>query len=612
MKTIPTQGKGRIMRSRLRWAIVPGLLVPLALGLAACGSSGTTQNVQAEQAKFAPPTAPPSDAQKGGTLNVIAAGDVDYIDPGAAYYQFTYTISYATVRPLLAWQPDDVANPTPDLATGEPDVSNGDKTLTFHIQSGIGYSPPTGGGTGINRPVESKDVKYAIERTLLPGVSNGYEVSYFSDISGYDAAVAAVKKDPSKAPEISGIETPDATTVVFNLDRPVASVLLQALSLPASAPVPEEYAAKYDAGATSTYGAHQLDTGPYYVATYDPGKQVILKRNPNWDASTDWRPAYLDGINIQEGFTDTISAGKKILSGSDYINGDFGAPAEILKLAATKYPDQLTLTPTGGMRYVSMNTQSGVFKNINVRKAAIAISDRVALRQTRGGPLIGPIETHIIPPDFPGFDEAGGLKGPNLDYLQHPQGDPALAKSYMQKAGYPSGKCTGDCTVVLVGDNSPPGSDTAQKVVDQLSGLGLDVQFHAIDHAIMYTKFCQVPSNMPDACPNVGWLKDFNDPQVMLQPTFSGDTINAPNGPTYNYPLLDDPAINKAMKAAEIINDPAQRAAAWGKIDDDVMALAPVIPWVWDNEANVESKNVNGVVNLFDADWDFSYTSLAK
>ena len=38
------------------------------------------------------------------------------MDPGAAYYQFTYMVTQATHRNLLSWAPDDVEEPTPDLA----------------------------------------------------------------------------------------------------------------------------------------------------------------------------------------------------------------------------------------------------------------------------------------------------------------------------------------------------------------------------------------------------------------------------------------------------------------------------------------------------------------
>ena len=36
-----------------------------------------------------------------------------------------------------------------------------------------------------------------------------------------------------------------------------------------------------------------------------------MDRNPNWDPNTDWRPAYLDKVDIQEGFADTVSAGEE-------------------------------------------------------------------------------------------------------------------------------------------------------------------------------------------------------------------------------------------------------------------------------------------------------------
>ena len=126
----------------------------------------------------------------------------------------------------------------------------------------------------------------------------------------------------------------------------------------------------------------------------------------------------------------------------------------------------------------------------------------------------------------------------------------------------------------------------------------------------MYTKFCSVPANAPNVCPNVGWIKDFNDPQSILQVPFDGASINPSNNS--NWPQLDDPAVNKAMAKAVLVNDPTARAQAWGKIDDQITALAPAIPWVWDNQGNIESGDVNGVNNLFNANWDLSYTSVQK
>jgi peptide/nickel transport system substrate-binding protein len=599
------------MRSKLAWATVAGLIASLALALSSCGGDDD-QSASETAAKFPPPTAAPDDAKKGGTLDVIAASDVDYIDPGAAYYQFTYMVTSATQRALLSWQPDDVENPTPDLAEGEPTISSDNKTLTFKIRPGIKYSPPLGGGPGVDRDVTSADVKYAVERALLPGVSNAYVTLYFKYLAGFSDAEAAVEKNPTTVPDISGIETPDDQTIVFKLDEPAASRVSQALSLPISAPVPEEYAKQFDTQSPSGYGEHQLATGPYYVTNYEPGKNITMERNPNWEASTDWRPAYLDKIDIQEGFTDTVSAGKKILTGSNQVNGDFSSEPQTLKLSATKYPDQLALTPSGGNRYVALNTSKPPFDDIDVRKAVVAGSDREALRATRGGELTGPIATHFIPPDIPGFEEAGGLAGPQgseFDFVQNPKGDPDLAASYMKKAGFDSGKCEGsDCSVTMVGDNTPPGSNTAQVVKDQLSDLGFKVNLQLVNHDVMYTKFCGVPKNTPNVCPNVGIIKDFNDPQAILDIPFNGQGI-VPSNNT-NWPLLDVKSINDALDKVVLINDPQQAAEAWGKIDEDITAQAPAIPWIWDDQANIESSDVAGVINLFNANWDVAYTSL--
>ena len=140
------------------------------------------------------------------------------------------------------------------------------------------------------------------------------------------------------------------------------------------------------------------------MTSYQPGKQILLERNPNWDPSTDYRPAYLDKIDFQEGFSDTVSAGKKILTGSDQVNGDFSSEPETLKLAATQYPDQMQITPSGGLRYVAMNTQKPPFDDVNVRKAVVAgVGPRGDDRRLAAARLSGTVGTHYIPPGVPGF-----------------------------------------------------------------------------------------------------------------------------------------------------------------------------------------------------------------
>src|SRR5919201_5868546 len=101
--------------------------------------------------------------QKGGTLTMLTNGDVDdALDPGYSYYQLDFIYNYAVERPVISYKPNDVAKASPDLASEYPTVSKDGKTVTIHLKKGIKFAPP------VNREVEAKDVKYAIERDFLP------------------------------------------------------------------------------------------------------------------------------------------------------------------------------------------------------------------------------------------------------------------------------------------------------------------------------------------------------------------------------------------------------------------------------------------------------------
>ena len=597
----PKAGKEGLTMKPIRICSAALLALILSVAVTACGSSSSSDTGTKVGAV---PTTQSLTGKTGGALKVLASSDVDYIDPGAAYYQFTFMVSYATQRPLYSFGPDDAVNAVPDLATQAPAVSSDGKTVTVHIKPNVKFSPP------VNRAATSADVKYAIERGFLPTVANGYAGAYFGDIIGVKAF------QDGKASEISGIDTPNSTTIVFNLSRGSGGVVAGALALPLSAPVPKEYAAKFDAKNPSTYGVNQVATGPYMIQAdasgaltgYEPGKKIDLVRNPNWNRATDYRKAYLNTINIEEGNDDTTVASRQILKGNAQINGDFGPPPPVLKQIVNQTPDQLALTPSGGLRYGSMNTTLAPFNNLNVRKAVLAVFDRDAMRATRGGPLLGPIANHFIPPEIGGFNEAGGLNGTGVDFLNYPKGNLALAKEYMKKGGFPSGMYTGSQELLMVGTSGGAAQKSAELAAAQFEKLGFKPKLRLVTQDSMYTKFCNVPKAKVVICPNVGWLKDFADPQTILDPTFNGKNIVDVNNS--NWPQLNNAAVNSAMDSAELVVGSGARNKAWAAIDRQITALAPAVPWIWDDSPNIRSTDVAGVINKFNGNWDLSFTSL--
>jgi peptide/nickel transport system substrate-binding protein len=590
--------KGRFMRRSFQWTIILGVLLALTLGVAACGGGDDNKGGETGSNKGTP-----AEGKKGGKLTELWTDDVDNIDPGVAYYQPTFQVMQATQKALYGYKADDGVNAIPDLAESDPQISGDGKTVTIKIKSGVKFSPP------VNRAVTSKDVKYAIERGFFNTVNNGYAGAYFGDLEG-----AKVGAKPGT--KISGITTPDDQTIEFHLKKGTGGVLAGALVLPLSAPVPEEYAAKLDKKNPSVYGQNQVATGPYMIENdasgkavgYQAGRRIHLVRNPNWDASTDFRPAYLDEIDMPQGNDDTTVASRKVLDGDSLANGDFSPPPSILKQAVTRQKDQLQLVPSGGGRWVAMNTTIKPFDDVNVRRAVIAGFDRNAMRLTRGGELIGDMPTHFIPPGLLGFDEAGGLDGPGIDFLSKPDGDAALSAEYFKKAGFASGKYEGGQELLMVGTSEGVAQKAAEVAKENFEKMGFKVRLRLVTQDAMYTKFCNSPPAKVAICPNVGWLKDFADPQTYLDPTFNGENILQTGNS--NWPQLNDKTLNAEMDKAKLLTDPDERAKAWGEIDKKLSELAPAVPWVWDKDPLIASKNVNAVASANNGLWDLSYTSL--
>jgi peptide/nickel transport system substrate-binding protein len=584
--------KDREMR-RSACLILVAVIATMSVVLAACGGQGGGAATPEKPGGNGAGTGAPVAGKTGGKLTVVWANDAELIDCGESYYQMDWMLCWSTQRPLYNYKPDDGTHMVPDLAASPPEVSADGKTVSVAIRSGVKFSPP------VSREVTSHDVKYAIERGYFNTVNNGYVGAYFNDIDG---AKIGVKPGTT----ISGLETPDNRTIIFHLTKPTGGVFAAgALAMPITAPVPEEYARKFDSRSPSGYGQAQVATGPYMIQNdakgdaigYKPGRSIHLVRNPNWAKNTDFKPAYLDEIENTTGQTDTTVSSRQILVGQGMITGDFSPPPEILKQAQTsRQKDQLIVSPGTGGRWVSMNTSIKPFDDINVRKAVIAGFDRNALRLSRGGRLVGGMATHFLSPTIAGFAEAGGNKGPGFDFMNDTgRPNPQLSSDYFRKAGYPSGKYTGGESILMVGDNSGVAAKAAEVTKQNFENMGFNVTLRLVTHESMYAKFCNVPAAKVAVCPNVGFVADFADGQTLLDPTFNGKNILKLNNS--NWSQLNVPQINQDMDKAKQLTDPAARAKAWAQADRDITAQAPAIPWLWDNTPVLVSKNVNTAIS---------------
>src|SRR5213078_3136749 len=120
---------------------------------------------------------------------------------------------------------------------------------------------------------------------------------YDGTITGMNGPVDKPAQDIS----ISGITTPDDSTIVFHLQKPTGDFLYR-LAMPATAPIPEEVGKCFTKA--GDYGRDVISSGPYMIkgedklntsscstikpiSGFDPTKFMTIVRNPSYDASTD-------------------------------------------------------------------------------------------------------------------------------------------------------------------------------------------------------------------------------------------------------------------------------------------------------------------------------------
>jgi peptide/nickel transport system substrate-binding protein len=199
-------------------------------------------------------------------------GDIDFMDPTAAYNADTHTEERAWTRQLFSYPASQVAktvdNPVPDVASVMPTAANGGITgngdvYTIRLRGDVMWNSAPA------RAVTAADFVRSFKRMCNPVAPVGAP-SYFtstiqgmaaycqaeSKISGTAAAIAAYMNGH----EISGVSAPDATTIVFHLTH-ATSDFLDIIAEPFASAVPVEYL-KYVPNSPA-FDSHLLSDGPY-------------------------------------------------------------------------------------------------------------------------------------------------------------------------------------------------------------------------------------------------------------------------------------------------------------------------------------------------------------
>src|SRR5215467_10446105 len=201
--------------------------------LAACssGGSGTSLNKKTgtQIKEHVPGPQPVSGGRRGGTVKVAWVDPPDSFDPaiGANLTAWDCITELVYFGGLMAYD-NQFGGPVPNLAAAPPTISPDGTTLTFRIRPDVKYH------TG--QTILAGDFKYAWERTLDPKTQS-WGASYLSSIVGASEITAG------KTKQLAGVEARGDSTLVVHLTAPDFTVL-NALTLPITAPVPREEVAR--------------------------------------------------------------------------------------------------------------------------------------------------------------------------------------------------------------------------------------------------------------------------------------------------------------------------------------------------------------------------------
>jgi peptide/nickel transport system substrate-binding protein len=525
----------------------------IVLGATACaGSSGTGG------------TAGSGTPGKGGTLTVLDKADFDHLDPQRVYTTEGSSMDEEIVRTLTGW---DETGSAPklvgDLATDTGTPSEGATVWTFHLRHGVKYQD----GTEVTAP----DVKYGVERFFSSDINGGppYAAQWLVGGVGY--------KGPYQGKELGSIRTPDKYTIVFHLNQPVAD-FNETTAMTGWAAVPKAH----DTG--STYDTKVWSDGPYMIKSYTKNKELVLTRNPHWSRSTDpIRQQNVDEMDVRFG-QDESAIDQQIKADAGTARTSIQqwpiAGSDLAQLANDPaLKSRYYKIPAPGINYLAINTTR--VKDLRVRQAIEYAIDKTTVRGAFGGSAYGDYATTMLSPGI------GGYRRFNL-YGSNPAGNLARAKELMRQAGNPGP------TLSIAVENTPTQEHFADAVKTALERIGIHVNISPID-AASYFSTVNNTKNQYDLTWG-DWIADWPNASTVLPTLFDGRLIRKNPQANQDLSYLNDPKVNALIDKAATMTDVAQRNAAYGRMDQQILKDAAVVPLMYMNFSDMSGSAVGGVV----------------
>jgi len=430
-------------------------------------------------------------------------------------------------------------------------TSEDGKAITFILRDNVKFHD--------GKPFTSADVKYTFDELFR---TKGYKSFAFYE---------TVDKDTPPVAHIISIETPDAKTVIFNLER--AALKNQLLSNLVAIPIVSQ-------GSSAQLRERPLGTGPFKFTAFDQSQNTVdLEAFPDyWDGAPKVAKLRVKTVTDASALQAELQSG-----GVDLAPVPSNLPPDSIKQLGTLANLKVEQFDGSNIQYVGLNTASPPLDKVKVRQAiSYAIDREKIIRELLSGQA--KIAYSILPEGSWAFS-----RGAEYDY------DPAKAKQLLAEAGYENEPIT-----FKFSSGNAAYSSYAQAIQNMLVEVGLNVQIETLDPNTIRENLAKGQFQM-----NTGaWIGGNQDP-LFLKDLFTtgkipGEGVSCCNRSRYSNPQVDE-LLNNAINETDRAKATDLYIRAWQQISNDV----PLVPLWYPANMVIANRRIGNISINPSGDWGF-------
>lgn len=525
------------------------------------GDSGSSQS--GETSKEASKEADTSAAEKGDgepvSITVGVGQQFTTLDPGLS----TETVNRYALAHMYAglYKKLEDGSVVPDLAAGEPEVSEDGLTYTIKLKDGLVWSD--------GEPITAHDFVFGINRNLTYGAENGFVTDKMVRyLEGAEEYLADTEVDLETF-SFAGVEALDDATVVYHLKTPCAfftGLLCGGGFLPLREDVAEAGFSEW-----AVEPGYPV-TGAYVLDYCNENEKVVLTKNESfYDAEN----VTVDEITFQ--VMPDMDA-----QAAAFKTGDLDAALAISASIVSTYENQNELWNRPQQSVYSIDLNSGekgpeALKDVNVRRAlAISINRDEIVKAINAGNFYTPLYGYV----------PFGMKGAEDDFRKEGDAkqlyqayDPEKAKELLKEAGYDE---SNPLTLKYKYSNNSIHADVAQMLEQMWKAVGVNVELEVVESGVFYDQIDQGDFEMARYA-----LMCTNDPSEFLnQWTQAMQPVAAVADDTYDQMMTD---VTKIVDRTEYMNKLHEIETYL--VEEQVY----VIPLFDFNEPALKKENLKGV-----------------